>query len=260
MSRKLLNKLIASDCFSYLQKVDDNFADLIIIDPPYNLQKDDWDKFKDHQSFLEFTYRYIDLLVDKLKDSGSLYIFNTPYNAAFILRYLVEKDLYFQNWITWDKRDGLSYAKARFCRDQETIIFFSKSKTHTFNCDSVRIPYESTERIKHAEKKGILKNGKRWYPNSRGKLCGDVWHIVSERHRNKVNGKLQRQDHLTIKPLELVERIIRASSNEHDTVLDCFVGSGTTAVASRRLKRNFLCCDLKKEFISIAKKRLKNGA
>ena len=63
-------------------------------------------------------------------------------------------------------------------------------------------------------KKGILKNGKRWFPNPKGKACGEVWHITSERHKSKSNGKVQKMEHLTPKPSDLIERIIKASSRE----------------------------------------------
>ena len=65
-------------------------------------------------------------------------------------------------------------------------------------------------------------------------------------------------DHLTPKPLDLIERIIKASSNPGDIVLDCFAGSGTTAVAAKKLQRNFLCCELDKEYVEVARKRLKS--
>ena len=145
------------DCLDFLRCIQDNSVDLAIIDPPYNMNKASWDTFKSKKDFFEFTYSWIDKLIPKLKKSGSLYIFNTPYNSAFILNYLVKKELYFQNWITWDKRDGLSGAKTRFNNGQETILFFSNGKNHTFNYDEVRMPYKSTERMEHAKKKGILK-------------------------------------------------------------------------------------------------------
>lgn len=260
MSVALLNKIVVSDCFEYLDKIEDSFADLAVIDPPYNLKKGAWDTFGNQEEFMKFTQDWIDALIPKLKDKGSIYIFNTPFNAAFMLRYLMDKGLCFQNWITWDKKDGFSYAKRKFCQNQEAIIFFTKSNKHTFNYNAVRLPYESTGRMRLAAKKGILKNGKRWYPNPDGKLCGDVWHIVSERHRNKIQGRIQVQPHATIKPLEMIERIILASSNKNDVVLDCFVGSGTTALASQNLSRNFLCCDSDKDFVLGARKRLKENA
>ena len=78
----------------------------------------------------------------------------------------------------------MSCTKTRFANGQETILFFTKSKRYTFNANDIRVPYESTERMKHAAVKGILKNGKRWFPNPEGRLCGEVWHITSERHKS----------------------------------------------------------------------------
>lgn len=251
-----INRIFELDCFEFLAKVEDEIVDLAVIDPPYNLKKAAWDTFNSDAEFYEFTCSWIDALIPKLKPNGSLYVFNTPYNCAFILRHLVSRGLFFQNWITWDKRDGLGGARRRFSNGQETILFFSKGLRHTFNYDEVRVPYESTQRIAHAKTKGILKNGKRWFPNPNGRLCGEVWHFSSARHKNKVNGKVQKMGHATPKPLDMIERIIRASSNPGDLVLDCFVGTGTTAVASRRLDRNFICADNNTEYVNIARKLL----
>ena len=250
------NKIYKMDCFSFLSHIENNTIDLAIIDPPYNMGKAEWDTFASQQSFLEWTFSWIDKLIPTLKDNGSLYIFNTPFNSAYIFHYLIEQGLHFQNWITWDKRDGLGGARRRFSNGQETIVFFTKGNKHTFNYDDVRVPYESVQRIEHAKEKGILKNGKRWFPNPKGKLCGEVWHITSERHKNKVNGKLQKMEHVAIKPLELIERIIKASSSERDNILDCFAGVGSTALAAQKLRRNFFCCDSDKYYVEVAKRRL----
>lgn len=215
MNNKLdLNEVYNMDCFDLLKLLDDSSIDLALLDPPYNMNKADWDNFTSESDFFEFTFSWIDALIPKVRENGSIYIFNTPYNSAFILQYLVSKGLHFQNWITWDKRDGMGGAKRRFSNGQETILFFTKGDNHTFNFDAVRVPYESVKRIEIAKKNGIIKNGKRWYPNPNGRLCGEVWHITSERHKNKVNGKLRKMEHVTPKPLELIERIIKASSNE----------------------------------------------
>ena len=244
------------DCFDFLAKVEDSTIDLAVLDPPYNMKKADWDTFDSDEGFFDFTFSWIDALLPKLMENGSLYIFNTPYNCAFILRHLVSRNLIFQNWITWDKRDGMGGARRRFTNGQETILFFSKGPRHTFNYDEVRVPYESTQRIEHAKTKGILKNGKRWFPNPNGRLCGEVWHFSSARHKNKVNGRVTKMGHATPKPLDLIERIIRASSNPGDLVLDCFVGTGTTAVAAKRLEREFIGSDRNKEYVAMALRRL----
>lgn len=246
------------DCLEFLKLVDNESVDLIVIDPPYNMNKDKWDKFSSFEDFLRFTYSYLDMLIPKMKITGSFYIFNSPFNSAFILKYLLDKGLIFQNWITWDKRDGLTSTKRKYANAQETILFFTRSKNYTFNVDDIRIPYESVARIQHAKKMGIIKNGKRWYPNPKGKLCTDVWHFSSQRHKEKVGGKTPKLPHATPKPVDLVERIIRASSNPGDLVLDCFVGIGTTAIAAKKLGRCFIGCDINEEFIKIANQRLKN--
>lgn len=251
-----INKIYDLDCFDFLSKVDDLSINLAVIDPPYNMSKADWDTFKSHKDFLDFTYKWIDALLPKLKQNGSLYIFNTPFNSAYILQYLVSKNMVFQNWITWDKRDGLGTSKRKYSNGQESILFFTKSDKHIFNYNDIRVPYESTDRIEHAIKKGILKNGERWFPNPNGRFCGEVWHITSERHKRKINGKVQKMEHLTPKPLDLIERIIKASSKKGDLVLDCFVGSGTTAVASKILGRNFLCSDIDKNYVKLSNKNL----
>jgi site-specific DNA-methyltransferase (adenine-specific) len=124
------------------------------------MKKTKWDIFKSHKDFLYFTFKWIDALIPTLKETGSLYIFNTPFNCAYILQFLVDKGLIFQNWVTWDKRDGLGTSKTKYSNGQESILFFTKSEKHIFNYDEIRVPYESTERIEHASKKGILKNGK----------------------------------------------------------------------------------------------------
>lgn len=253
------NKIYCMDCFEFLDKIDNNSIHLAVIDPPYNLKKAEWDTFNSHKDFLDFTFKWIDKLIPKLKETGSFYVFNTPFNSAYILQHLVEKGLIFRNWIVWDKRDGLAAAKNKYVNGQETILFFTKSDTYTFNFEDIRTPYESKERMIYAKSKGILKNGKRWFPNPNGKLCGEVWHFSSERHKNKINGKTQKMPHLTPKPLDMIERIVKASSNENDLVLDCFMGIGTIAVACKNLHRNFIGCDNVSEYVAIANERLKNG-
>lgn len=255
---KILNKVFHSDFSTLLKKIPNNSIDLVCVDPPYNLKKADWDTFVSDQEFFNFTFNWIKQVVPKIKPGGSLYIFNTPRNSAHILGYLETIGLSFQNWITWNKKDGFTSTKKKFLPEQETIVFVTKPGGDiTFNADSIRVPYESTQRIAAAKTKGILKNGKRWFPNEAGRLCPDVWQISSERHSNKENGKVKSALHPTVKPIALMERIILASTNKDDVVLDCFAGSGSTLVAAKRHKRNFVGCDTDSQFVKIARQRLK---
>ncbi|WP_104747524.1 DNA-methyltransferase [Helicobacter cetorum] len=246
----ILNKIYIEDVFSFLDKLEDKSIDLAIIDPPYNLNIALWDSFKSNEEFLTFSYAWIDKMLPKIKDTGSFYIFNTPFNCALFLAYLCSKKVHFLNFITWFKKDGFANAKKRYNNAQESILFYSMhSKNYTFNADDIRIPYESSKRIKHAQTKGILKNDKRWFPNPKGKLCLDVWKITSQRHVEKKNGKIIKPKHPSIKPKALIERIIKASSNENDVVLDLFSGSGMTSLVAKELNRNFIGCELNKEYV-----------
>jgi len=251
-----INKLYLMDCLVFLDQIDDETIDLAIIDPPYNMKMAKWDTYNTKSEYFTFTFSWLDKLIKKVKITGSLYLFNTPYNSAYILPHLENQGMAFQNWITWDKRDGMAAIKTKYNRGQETILFFTKSYQYTFKSDDIRIPYESTERIAHAQKKGILKNGKRWFPNPKGKLCTEVWHFSSERHRNKTNGKTPKLLHVTPKPINMLERMILASSNAGDLVLDCFIGTGATAIAAKRLNRNYIGCDLDREYLEYANKKL----
>lgn len=245
------------DVFDLVKEIPDNSIDLLLTDPPYNMSKEYWDKFDSHESFLDFTYRWIEACLPKLKKNASIYIFNNPFNTAFILKFLYDKKLYYKNTIIWHKKDGFSASNKRFVQNQEQIVFFTKSeKDYTFNADSVREPYESSARIEAAKTKGIIKNGKRWFPNENGRLCTDVWNFTSERHKNKVNGKLVKMKHVTPKPKDLIERIILASSNEGDIVLDPFGGLGTTAIVAKKLNRNYIINDFDVENFNLIKKNL----
>ena len=237
------NRIYLADVFDFLSMLGDASIDLVIADPPYNMHKADWDTFKTESKYFDFTFKWIDLLLSKCKSSASIYLFNNAYNSAIILNHLREKPIVFRNWITWYKKDGFSATRKRFVNAQETILFYTKSNDYIFNADSIRVPYDSVNRIAHAAKKGILKDGKRWFPNEKGKLCNDVWEITSQRHKIKVNGKIQKPPHPTIKPDEMIERMILASSNEDDLVLDLFSGSGTTSRIAKNLGRQFIGCE-----------------
>jgi len=257
---KFLNKVVRSDANEFLRQLPRDSVNLICVDPPYNLGKGEWDRFASQSEFLAFTKKWIANSIRVLAPGGALFIFNTPENCAHILVHCQSVGLELRNWITWDKRDGFAATKSRFVPTQESIVYFVKPGANaTFNPDLVRQPYDSSERIAAAAKRGILKNGKRWFPNPLGKLCTDVWHIVSERHKTKVHGRVQKPEHPTQKPLELIERIIMATTNPRDTVLDVFAGSGTTGVAAIIHERNFLGCDSDSNYVEISNRRIREA-
>lgn len=252
-----LDSIVVADCIEFLERIPPRSVDLACVDPPYNLGKGTWDKWSSLEEFMQFTRSWLSPLLLTLKPGAGLFVFNTPQNAAHILVFLEAHGCRLQNWITWDKRDGFTATRRRFVPAQETILYLTTpGGLPTFNADAVRVAYQSTDRIAAAKKTGILKNGKRWYPNEKGRLCSDVWHISSERHKTKESGRVKSSEHPTPKPLDLIERIILAASNPGDVVLDCFVGTGTVPVAAAKHGRHFLACDTDVKFVKLAKERV----
>ena len=251
------NNVYLMDVIDFLKEVENNSIDLAVIDPPYNQSIDEWDTFESESEYFKFVYSWLDLTLQKINENGSIYLFNNALNSSVILNYLRKKGFIFKNWIVWNKKDGFSPSKKKYVNNQEVILFFTKSEKYTFNSELIRVPYESSERMLHAEKKGILKNGKRWYPNKEGKLCSDVWLFSSDRHSRKQNGKTVKLGHPTPKPEKLIERIILASSNEGNTVLDLFSGSGTTSYVAKKLNRSFLAVENNIKYFKLIKERLK---
>lgn len=256
----MINKIINGDSLLELSKFTKESIDLMIIDPPYNQIPEKWDTFTNEEKFFKFTKQYLSLCYDILKDGGSVYLFNNEYNLAHILPMIKELGFNYQNWIIWVKKDGLSSAKYKYVNSSESILFFTKGKRpKTFNFDDIRTPYESTSRMAHAQKKGILKNGKRWFPNPNGKLTTNIWEFSSARHKKKVNGKTQKLVHPTVKPHDLIKRMILASSNVNDIVLDPFAGSGTTGFVCRELNRQFILIEKENVYFKYIEKELKNN-
>lgn len=254
---KFVNKIQNCDAFEFLRSQSTNSVPLACVDPPYNLGKGTWDSWPSHSEFMTFTKKWLDEVFRVLVPGGGLFVFNTPRNCAFILAHAEARGMNYENWITWDKRDGFAVTKKRFVPAQETILYLSKPGAPTyFDADAVRVPYDSTARIAAAAKKGILKDGKRWFPNKNGKLCTDVWHVTSERHKTKVNGRIIPSGHPTQKPMELIERIVNSASRPGDVVLDCFMGTGTTAVAALRNHRRFIGCELDPTYFKNARSRI----
>lgn len=242
------NKIYFLDVIKYLDLVPDNSIDLIVADPPYNQSIADWDTFVSVENYLFFMEKWLIKTFLKLKNTGSIYLFNNPYNSALILPILTKIGYIYKNWIVWYKKDGFKPTKRGFVSNQEVLLFLTKSNEYTFNYNDIRTPYISSQRIKHASQKGILKNGKRWFPNPQGKLCTDIWEFSSERHKLKSGGKVTKLEHPTIKPKLIIERIIKASSNKGDIVMDLFSGSGMTSKVCVEQNRIFTGCENNKNY------------
>jgi site-specific DNA-methyltransferase (adenine-specific) len=247
---RFLDRVLNEDALEGIAKIPDASLDLIIADPPYCLGKDygnNSDKL-DPESYLEWSKQWIDIAIPKLKTTGSLYIFLTWRYSPEIFCYLKRK-MTMLNEIIWDRKvPSMGGSTRRYSSVHDTIGFFAKTKDYYFDIDAVRIPYDAE--TKKARSRSIFV-GKKWLEV--GYNPKDVW-SVSRLHAIHS----EREDHPTQKPLEIIERMVKASCPVGGVVLDPFLGSGTTAVAAHRLKRHFVAFEINPEYCQVAQRRLMN--
>jgi len=245
-------RLLNRDFLAEAASLPDASVDLIVADPPYGLGKDygnDSD-MRSGEDFLAWTRAWLELAIPKLKASGSLYIFCTWQYAPEIFVFLKSK-LTMINEIVWDRRvPSMGGTTRRFTSVHDNIGFFAVSKNYYFDLDPVRIPYDPV--TKKARSRKIFE-GSRWL--ELGYNPKDVW-SVSRLHRQHA----ERVDHPTQKPLEIVERMVLASCPPGGRVLDPFMGSGTTAVACARQKREFVGYEINESYCAIARERVSAAA
>lgn len=234
---KIKQHVIQGDCLSVIKSIEDNSVDLVIADPPYNLGKD-YGNDSDNLGFTEyidFSRKWLIECNRVLKNNGTIYVF-IGFRYISYLYSIMEQDLNmsFVNWICWHYTQGIGKKKG-FSARHDDILMFSKSNNYTFNLDSIRIPQKYYRKVN----------------NMRGANPGDVWE-VSHIHYCQKN----RQPHPTQKPEALMERMVLASSNRGDTVLDPFCGSGTTLRVCQQLGRNAIGIELNETYVAQCKERL----
>lgn len=233
--------LYNEDCIEVLKKLKPNSVDLIFADPPYflsnggksihsgkvvSVNKGEWDKKENYEDTILFTKNWINGCFKVLKFGGSIWVSGTVHNIFEVKNALDEAGFKIINIVVWHKSDPppLIYKnKLRF--SYELIIWASKGFKHTFN-------YEDMFKINNGE-------------------LEDVWTIPAVQMNEKKFGY-----HPTQKPEELLERIIKSSSNEGDTILDPFMGSGTTCYVAKKLNRKYIGIEKDKKFFNISKRRI----
>lgn len=218
--------------------------------------RDTWGPGKD--SYQVMIYERIKLLKDLLSHNGSIYV-HCDWRLNASIRLILDEifgSTLLQNEIIWAYK-GPSPVKKFFPQKHDTIYVYNKSKNRIFNYQDILIPYDEAtmKRREHAETKkgGIKFAGKDLAEYEKGRVPQDWWDDIPS------GGQISRNElvgYPTQKPEKLLERIIKASTNEGDLVLDCFVGSGTTAAVAEKLHRKWICSDLGKFAIHTTRKRL----
>jgi site-specific DNA-methyltransferase (adenine-specific) len=246
---EILNKILNEDMLKGIDRVPNNFVDLIVTDPPYCLGKDygnNSDKLKP-KDYLEWSKKWIDAVIPKLKNTGSFYIFLTWQHSPEIFSYMKTR-MIMMNEIIWDRKvPSMGGSTRKFSSVHDNIGFFVKTKNYYFDIDAVRIPYDAE--TKKARTRSIFV-GKKWLEI--GYNPKDLWSVTRIHAEDP-----ERENHPTQKPLEIIERIIKASCPEQGVVLDPFMGSGTTAVACIKLNRNYIGFEINPDYCKMIEKRIK---
>lgn len=244
-----LNKIYVGDCIELMKKIPDDSIDLIFADPPYNLQlnnelyrpnqskvdavNDDWDKFNSFSEYDEFTQKWLSECKRILKASGTIWVIGTYHNIFRIGKIIQDLGFWILNDIIWIKTNPMpNFKGTRFNNAHETLIWATKSKKskYTFHYHSLKIFNDD------------LQMRSDW-----------IIPICQGEERVKVNGK---KAHSTQKPEQLLYRILIATSNVGDIVLDPFSGSGTTATVAKKLGRKFIAFEQDENYVKISNERL----
>jgi len=243
-----IDQVFCEDALEGLARIPDGSIDLILTDPPYNLGKD-YGNTSDQQSvtdYLRWTEQWIDAALPKLKPTGSLYIFLTWRFSPEIF-VMLKRRMTMMNEIIWDRRvPSMGGSVRSYSSVHDTIGFFVNRKDYYFDLDAVRIAYDAA--TKKARSRSIFV-GAKWLEI--GYNPKDLW-SVSRLHKEHP----ERADHPTQKPLEIIERMLKASCPPDGVVLDPFMGSGTTALAAKRCGRHFVGFELNPDYCAIIGARL----
>ena len=248
----VLNKTLNGDVLKMLEFVPDNFADLIIIDPPYNLTKN-FNGFKfnsrSDESFDEYLATWFPQVCKKLKPNGSLYMCG-DWKCTSSLQRAIEKELSILNRITWQREKGRG-AKSNWKNGMEDIWFAVKNpKDYYFDVESVKMKRKVIAPYK------VDGKPKDWDQSEEGNFRitypSNFWDDISIPFWSMP----ENTDHPTQKPEKLYAKLILASSKPGDIVFDPFLGSGTTSVVAKKLGRNYCGIEMNQEYCLWTEKRL----
>lgn len=247
-----IDSIICADLLSVIDSIPNEIADLIIIDPPYNLDKDfNGNKFRamSNAEYIEYLHTWFHKVCRKLKPDGSMYVCG-DWRCTAALQLVMEEELHLLNRITWQREKGRG-AKNNWKNGMEDIWFGVKDKNnYYFDIEAVKMkrrvlaPYRVD---------GVAKD---WTENEAGRFrltCpSNFWDDISVPFWSMP----ENTDHPTQKPEKLYAKLILASTQEGDVVFDPFAGSGTAAVVAAKLGRHYLGVEINAEYCLLAAKRL----
>lgn len=248
------NKVLLGDAFELLPEIEDGSIDLVLCDGPYGVTANKWDRVTNIQ---EFNLKLIRIFSEKLRQGGALYLFGKPDCVDFID---YRPYLNLRAKIVWYQPSRLAQGRVTYTNNYDIICYFIKGqKARVFNLDEIRVAQlVELEHRKRCEKVPSVVNGKygktKFHKN--GKNPGDVWGDIKQL-TYKSKELVSREALNTVqKPKKLIERLVKASSNEGDLVLDPFAGVGTCPVVCKRFNRSFIAFESNSDFVAAAQSRI----
>ncbi len=247
----LINKNIIGDTFNVLDYIENNSIDLLIVDPPYNIRKNYHGNIfneKNTKEYADYTEKWISKIKPKLKDNGSIYVC-CDWKSSMIIGPVLSKYFNIKNRITWEREKGRG-AKFNWKNSLEDIWFATNSEEYTFNIDAVKkrkkviAPYKEEGKPKDWKDDKNVKYRDTHPSNFWDDITIPFWSMP------------ENTAHPTQKPEKLIAKLVLASSNEGDLILDPFMGSGTTSVVCKKLNRKFIGIEQNELYVSWAEKRL----
>ena len=241
---------IHGDCIQGMKSLNEGSFNLIVADPPYNLNKDfgPWKERERKEEWRDWTRMWLEESKRLLSDKGNIFVYGIHHHMCWVQCMMYEMGLIYRRQIIWHYENGFAgYGKRSLNATYEPLLWFSKSDHYIY--PQIREPYKSQERLKHK----IIKNGKVWEPNPEGRMAGDIWSFPTLAGRRFRDEKV---DHPTQKPLSISRRLVKHFSNSGDTILMPFVGSGSECVAAILEGRGFVGFDLNPDYVSLARDRV----
>jgi DNA modification methylase len=246
----LLDRIYHGDCIEGMSLLPDETIDLIFADPPYNIGKDYGNNQMrlSEQEYREWSERWIREAVRLLKPTGSIYVCS-DWRYSGMTQALLDNYLIVKNRITWRREKGRG-SRRNWKNNLEDVWFAVKSENYVFNVEEVKVKKQviAPYRENGEPKDWVEENGERYRYTHPANIWIDTvvpfWSMP------------ENTPHPTQKPEMVVERVMKASSNPGDVVLDPFMGSGTTAVVAVRLGRRFIGFEINEEYVRLAAKRL----
>lgn len=240
-----VNKIFCGNCIEILRNATEIRPHLIFADPPFNIgyEYETYEDNLNYEKYLNWTNEWMKICYEVLSDDGSFYIAIGDEYAAEIKIIAKKLGLEARNWIIWHYGFGQNTFK-KFGRSHTHIFYFVKNaKTFKFNDEDIRVP--SARQLLYNDKRADL----------RGRIPDDVWKYprVCGTFKERVGW------HTCQMPLKLMARIIKASSNPGDLVMDPFSGSASTLVAAAILQRNYLGFDIDPKYVELGTKRIEDA-